>query len=97
MVPSIRKQLTKSLSAHKIPSILQSLNKIAVQQEYDPIIDVGCKGSILIIVLLDGRAGVNVITIPAMKYCEAKPTTLKRPSPSDGFGDHICSIKLVVT
>ena len=67
MVPSVRKELKKGLSAHKVPSILPSLNTIAVQQEYDPIIDVGCNGSMLRGVLVDGGAGVNVMTIPTMR------------------------------
>ena len=25
--------------------------------------------------------------------CEAKPTTLKRPSPGDGFENHMCNTK----
>jgi hypothetical protein len=68
MVPSVRKELKKSSSAHKVLSIPHSLNTIAVQQKYDPIIDVGCNGSILKGVLVYGGAVVNVMTIPAMKY-----------------------------
>ena len=32
-----------------------------------------------------------------LTWCEAKPTTLKRPSPGDGFENHMCHIKLVIT
>ena len=68
MVPSVRKELKKGLSAHKVPSIPQTLNTIAVQQEYDLIIDVRYNGSMLRGVLVDGGAGVNVMTIPVKRY-----------------------------
>ena len=77
MVPSVRKELKKNLSAHKVPSISQSLNTIVVQQEYDPTIDVGYNGSMLRGVLVDGGAGVNVMTIPAMRYLGLE---IERPS-----------------
>jgi hypothetical protein len=77
IVPSVRKKLKKSLYAHKIPSIPHSPNAIAVQQEYDPIIDFGCNGSILRGVLVDRGADVNVMTIPAMRYIGLE---IKRPS-----------------
>ena len=38
----VHKKLKKNQLAHKVPSIPQSLNAIAVQQVYDPIIDVAC-------------------------------------------------------
>lgn len=53
---------------YKVPSIPRSLNTIVVEQFYDPIIDVGCNGSMLRGVLVDGGVCVNVIIIPAMKY-----------------------------
>ena len=31
----------------------------------------------------------SIIPISKIPFCEAKPTTLKRPSPSDGFEYHI--------
>ena len=68
MILLVHKELKKSLSAHKVPSIFQSLNTIAVQQEYDPNIDVLYNGSMLRGVLMDGGASVNVITILAMIY-----------------------------
>ena len=77
MVPSVRKELKKGLSAHKVPSIPQTLNTIAVQQEYDLIIDVRYNGSMLRGVLVDGGAGVNVMTIPAMRYIGLE---IERPS-----------------
>src|ERR1700737_2758875 len=33
-------------------------------------------------------------TRSSMLVCEAKPTTLKRPSPGDGFENHMCFIEL---
>ena len=77
MYPSVRKELRKGLSAHKIPSIPQTFNTIAVQQKYDPIIDVGCNGSMLRGVLVDGGTGVNVMTIPTMRYIGLE---IERPS-----------------
>ena len=77
MVPSVRKEFRKGLSTHKVPSILQSLNTMPVQQDYDPIIDVGCNGSMLRGVLVDGGACVNVMTIPAMRYISLE---IERPS-----------------
>lgn len=55
-----------------------SLNTIAVEQEYNPIIDVRCDGSMLRGVLVDGGAGVNVMTKPAIKYIGLE---IERPSP----------------
>ena len=80
MIPSVRKNLRNGLSAYKVPLISQTLNTITVQQEYDPIMDVGCNGSTLGGVLVDGGAGVNVMTIPAMKYIGLEIERL-RPSP----------------
>ena len=77
MVPSVRKESRKDLSAHKVSSIPQSLNTITVQQEYDPIIDVGCNGSMLRNVLVDGGTSVNVMTIPTMRYLGLE---IERPS-----------------
>ena len=30
---------------------------------------------------------------PGVTHCEAKPTTLKRPSPGDGFENHMYTLK----
>jgi hypothetical protein len=42
------------------------------ERECDPIIDVQCNGSMLHEVLVDGRVGINVMTIPTMKYLGLK-------------------------
>ena len=73
MVPSIRLELKKSLSAHKIPLIFQSLNTIPVRQEYDSIID----GHMLRSVLVHGGMRVNVMTILAIKNIGLE---IERPS-----------------
>ena len=80
MIPSVRNELKKNLSAHKVPSIPQILSTITVQQEYDLIMDVGCNDSMLEGVLADGGAGMNVMTIPAMKYIGLEIERF-RPSP----------------
>jgi hypothetical protein len=72
MVPSARRELRKGLSTPKVPKAPTSLNAIAAEHECDPIINVQCNGSVLHGVLLDGRAGVNVMTIPAMRYLGLK-------------------------
>ena len=77
MVPFVRKELRKSLSGHKIQSVLQSLNTIAIQQEYNLIIDIECNGSMLRGVLVDGGTNVNVMTIPPKMYIGLE---IKRPS-----------------
>ncbi len=48
------------------------MNAIAAERECDPIIDVQCNGSVLCGVLVDGGVGVNVMTIPAMRYLGLK-------------------------
>lgn len=68
IVLSICKKLKKNLPSHKVASVLQSLNIIAVQQEYDPIINLGCNGSMLRGVLNNDGADVNVMIIPTMRY-----------------------------
>jgi len=67
MVPSARRELRKGLSTPKVPKVPIPLNVIAVERECDPIIDVQCNGSVLHEVLVDGGAGVNVMTIPTMR------------------------------
>ncbi len=72
MVPSARRELKKGLSTPKVPKVPTPLNAIAAERECDPIIDVQCNGSVLRGVLVDGGAGVNVMTIPAMRYLRLK-------------------------
>jgi hypothetical protein len=72
MVPSARRELRKGLSTPKVPKVPTPLNGIAAERECDPIIDVQCNGSVLLEVLVDGGAGVNVMTIPAMRYLGLK-------------------------
>ncbi len=72
MVPLARRELRKGLSTPKVPKVPTPLNVIATERECDPIIDVQCNGSVLHGVLVDGRAGVNVMTIPAMRYLRLK-------------------------
>ena len=64
----VRNELENGLFAQKVSSIFQSLNKIVIQQEYYPIINIGYNGSMLRCVLVDGGAGINVMTIPAIRY-----------------------------
>jgi hypothetical protein len=68
IVLSIRKELRKSLFTHKVSYILQSLNTIVVEQEYDPITDVGCNISMLRDVLVNGGVSINIMIILAMRY-----------------------------
>ena len=42
--PPVFLDLRKSLYAHKVSYITQSLNTIAGKHEYDPTIDVRCNG-----------------------------------------------------
>jgi len=72
MVPSTRRELRKRLSTPKVPKVSTPLNAIATERECDPIIDVQCNGLVLRGVLVDGGAGVNVMTIPAMRYLGLK-------------------------
>ncbi len=72
MVPSARKELMKGLSTLKVPKVPTPLNAIVVKCECDPIIDVQCNGSMLHGVLMDGGAGINVMTILAMRYLRMK-------------------------
>jgi len=72
MVPSARKELRKGLSTPKVPKVPTPLNVIATEHECDPIIDVQCNGSVLRGMLVDGGAGVNVMTIPVMRYLGLK-------------------------
>jgi len=72
MVPSARRELRKGLSTPKIPKVPTPLNAIIAERACDPIIDVQCNGSVLRGILVDGGAGINVMTIPAMKYLGLK-------------------------
>jgi hypothetical protein len=72
MVPSVQRELRKGLSTPKVPKVPTPLNAIAAEHECDPIIDVQCNGSVLCGVLVDGGAGVNVMTIPTMRYLGLK-------------------------
>jgi hypothetical protein len=64
--------LRKWLLAPKVPKVLTPLNAIAIEHECDPIIDVQCNGSVLHEVLVDGGAGINVMTILTMRYVRLK-------------------------
>jgi hypothetical protein len=72
MVPSARRELRKGLSTPKVPKVPTPLNAIAAERKCDPIIDVQCNGSVLRGVLVDGGAGINVMTILAMRYLGLK-------------------------
>ncbi len=74
---SARRELRKGLLTLKVPKVPTPLNAIAIERECDPIIDVQCNGSVLRGVFVDGRARINVMTIPAMKYLGLK---INRPS-----------------
>ncbi len=64
--------MRKGLSTPKVLKVPSPLNAIAVERECDLIIDVQCNGLVLCVVLVDGRARVNVMIIPAMKYLGLK-------------------------
>ncbi len=68
VVPSTRKELRKGLLALKGPKVPTLLNAITIEHECDLIIDVQCNGSVLHEVLVDGGVGINMMTIPIMKY-----------------------------
>jgi len=72
MVPSARKELRKGLSTPKVPKVHTPLNAITTECKCDPIMDVQCNGWVLRGVLVDGGVGVNVMTIPAMRYLGLK-------------------------
>ncbi len=72
MVPSARRELRKDLSIPKVPKVPTLLNAITTECECDLIIDVQCNGSLLCGVLVDGGAGVNVMTILTMRYLGLK-------------------------
>jgi len=72
MVSSARRELRKGLSTPKVPKVPTPLNAIATERKCDPIIDVQCNGSVLRGVLVDGRARVNVMIIPTMRYLGLK-------------------------
>jgi len=79
MVPSAQRELRKGLLTPKVPKVPTPLNAIVIEHECDLIIDVQCNGSVLRIVLVDGGAGVNVMTIRAMRYLGLKidrPTSI---------------------
>ncbi len=58
--------------APKVSKVPTPLNVITTEHECDPIVDVQCNGLMLRRVLVDGRAGVNVMTIPTMRYLGLK-------------------------
>jgi hypothetical protein len=72
MVPSARRELRKGLSTPRVPRVPTPLNAIVVERECNPIIDVQCNGLVLHGVLVDGGVGINVMTIPAMRYLGLK-------------------------
>jgi hypothetical protein len=72
MVPSVRKELRKGLSTLKVPKVPTPLNTITVERKCDSIIDVQCNKLMLCGVLADGRARVNVMTIPTIRYVGLK-------------------------
>ncbi len=71
-MPLVRKELRKRLSTPKVPKVPTPLNAIATKRKCDPIIDVQCNRSVLCGVLADGRARVNVMTIPIIRYLGLK-------------------------
>ncbi len=68
----VGRELKKGLLTLKVPKVPSPLNAIVVELECDPIIDVQCNGSVLCGMLVDGKAGVNVMTILAMRYLGLK-------------------------
>ncbi len=65
--------------APKVSKVPTPLNVITTEHECDLIVDVQCNGLMLRGVLVDGRAGVNVMTIPTMRYLGLKidrPTSI---------------------
>jgi len=72
MVLSAQRELRKWLLSPKVPKVPTPLKAIIAERECDPIIDVQCNGSVLCGVLVDGGAGVNVMTIPTMRYLGLK-------------------------
>jgi len=69
---SARRELRKGLSTPKVPKVLTPFNAIAAERKCDSIIDVQCNGLMLRGVLVDGGAGVNVMTIPIVRYLGLK-------------------------
>ncbi len=72
MVPLAQKELRNGLLTLKVPKVPTPLNAITIERECDPIIDVQCNGLVLHEMLVDEGIGVNVITIPTMKYLGLK-------------------------
>jgi hypothetical protein len=68
IVPSARREFRNGLLTPKVPKVPTLLNAIAAEHECDLNIDLQCNGSVLRGVLVDGGGGVNVMTIPVMKY-----------------------------
>ncbi len=58
MVSSTQRELRKWLLTPKVLKVPTLLNAIATERECDLIIDVQCNGSMLCVVLADGRVGV---------------------------------------
>lgn len=77
MVSFVRKELKNSLFAYKVPTKFQLFNTIAVQQEYNLIINIRCNGSIFKGISVDGGTDVNIMTILGIKYIDLE---IKRPS-----------------
>jgi hypothetical protein len=60
------------LSTHKVPKVPTPLNVIGTKRECDLITDVQCNGPLLCELLVDVRAGTNLMTIFAMRYLGLK-------------------------
>ncbi len=65
------KGIEERLLTLKVPKVPTPLNAIVAECECDPIIDVQCNGPVLCEVL-DGKVGVNVMTLFAMRYLRLK-------------------------
>ena len=55
-----------------------------------------CLRCLIIHVGLVVEGGLAILYGMVWPHCEAKPTTLKRPSPGDSFENHMHSIELGV-
>jgi hypothetical protein len=75
MVPSTRRELKKGLSTPKVPKIPTPLNVITIERECDLIIDLQYNGSMLREVLVNGGVGINVMTVPVMRYLTRSQVT----------------------
>ncbi len=61
-MPLVRREFRRGLSTLKVPKVPTPLNAIIIKCERDPIIYMQCNGLVLCGVLVDGRAGINVMT-----------------------------------